>query len=82
MASHARRHLTRCPVGGKRRFRDETEAVEALHRAVAAPARGLANRERTTTRRRECRAYPCRVCQGWHLTSAATAGHRSLAPLT
>ena len=78
MASHARRHLARCPGGGKRRFRDQTEAVEALHRAVA--ARRLANRERTETRRQECRAYPCRACQGWHLTSSETAGYRSLAP--
>lgn len=31
MASHARRNLARCPKGGKRRFRDQSEAVDALH---------------------------------------------------
>lgn len=56
----------RCP-SGKRRFRDHPEAVEALHHSQLIGAEQL--RLVGTTNRRECRAYDCASCRGWHLTS-------------
>lgn len=70
------RHPTRwskniCAVTGKRRFRDHREAVAVLHQAAC--ARKFADESGATSRRRECRAYLCTACQGWHVTSQ---GHR------
>jgi len=52
----------RACVSGKRRLRDHQEAIELLHRCLSAAAGGNAQR-------RECRAYFCETCTGWHLTS-------------
>lgn len=70
MASQHHRNLARCPRGGKRRFRDQLEAVAALHSAQV--ARQYAAASSVATTRHECRAYRCSVCRGWHLTSQAT----------
>jgi hypothetical protein len=56
-----------CPSSSKYRFRDHSEAIQALHRAQN--ARHWAEADGTTTRRSEVRAYRCRDCNGWHLTS-------------
>lgn len=56
-----------CPSSNKYRFRDHSEVVQALHRAQN--ARYWAAVEGSATRRREVRAYRCRDCNGWHLTS-------------
>lgn len=72
MASHQHRKLTRCPEGGKRRFRDQHEAIDALHHAVS--ARHRAEVDGATTGHRECRAYACPSRRGWHLTSRAVWG--------
>lgn len=61
------RSLTRCPITGKRRFRDHEEAVEALQKA-----RNARKRADGPTRRQERRAYECHICRGWHLTSKET----------
>ena len=79
MASHARRNLTRCPEGGKRRFRDQAEAVDALHSAVA--ARRAAILDGLASTRGECRAYLCPSCRGWHLTSRATSASPAVGSL-
>jgi hypothetical protein len=73
MASHTHRNLTRCPQGGKRRFRDHVEAIDALHSAVS--ARQSAAMNGFVSARRECRAYLCPSCRGWHLTSSATSAN-------
>lgn len=57
----------RCPVSGKRRFRDHREAVRALHRV--ANHRKTAREHGQESRRREVRCYRCKECRGWHLTS-------------
>ncbi len=51
-----------CEVCGKRRFRDRSQARDALD---------VARWERAAGRRwrREQRFYRCRFCDGWHLTS-------------
>lgn len=72
-ATTRRRH---CPLHGKRRFRSEAHAIEALTRARFTRrriAREVAQLEYGTIvlHRRECRAYPCSVCGGWHTTSRA-----------
>lgn len=52
---------------GKLRYRDRTQAQDALtvakHRGVTARGYGEA------TSRNERRAYCCPICSGWHLTS-------------
>lgn len=54
-------------VTGKLRYRDRTQAQDAL---TAAKHRGAtARRFGETTTRDECRAYSCPLCSGWHLTS-------------
>lgn len=53
-----------CDLSGKRRYRDQSQARDAL--GVAAWQRATGNR-----RRRECRVYRCPACGGWHLTSVA-----------
>ena len=70
MASHHNPKLARCPKAGKRRFRDQHEAVRALHRAAV--ARQYAAADESETNRHECRAYRCPSCRGWHLTSQPT----------
>lgn len=62
-----KRHLDKCPVSGKIRFRDKREALDALHYAVA--TRRLMETEGQVSRRQECRVYACPSCSGWHLTS-------------
>ena len=56
----------RCDCG-KLRFRDKTEAVDALHR-IQNKAQ-LAMVQYGTTRRPEARSYLCAICSGYHLTS-------------
>ena len=50
-----------CPTG-KHRFHTEHLAQVALVEAVMKHNRGNA-------KRRECRHYHCKQCNGWHLTS-------------
>lgn len=57
----------KCGLGGKRRYRDHSEAIAALH--GVANARYRAELDGVETRRREVRAYECDFCHGWHLTS-------------
>lgn len=64
--SRTHRHLNRCPLGGKVRFRDKREAVVVLHSAVA--SRFLMDAAESC-RRQERRVYECKACRGWHLTS-------------
>jgi len=52
---------------GKVRYRVHKGAVRALHRIEGARQRALD--AGLKTRRYECRAYECRMCIGWHLTS-------------
>ena len=57
----------RCPVAGKRRFRDHREAIDALHSVL-----NLRQRQVESvgfSRRQEKRVYLCHLCTGWHLTS-------------
>jgi hypothetical protein len=63
----ARRHLGRCAVSGKVRFRDKREALEAVH--AACTIRRFAEADGSTTTRQERRTYRCSGCNGWHLTS-------------
>lgn len=49
----------------KRRYASLDEAETVLLRAKIARAFG----RRIASRRREQRAYACRACYGWHLTS-------------
>lgn len=72
MASRSYRKLTRCPRSGKLRYRDQPEAINALHHAVT--ARHRAEVDGVETGHRECRAYACPACRGWHLTSQAVWG--------
>lgn len=62
-------HTTSCKCG-KFRFRDHALAIQALHSAQR--SRKIARELGTTTRRQERRAYPCDLCNGWHLTSRET----------
>lgn len=59
-----KRSLPRCARHAKRRFPDHESAIDALHGAAADRAR-----KGEASRRRECRAYFCTDCRGWHLTS-------------
>jgi hypothetical protein len=65
-------HLGHCPMGGKVRFRDKREAVQALH--FAAARRHLTEADGQACCRQERRAYSCAVCKGWHLTSQERRG--------
>jgi len=60
------RRMTHCPVTGKARFRNQGDAKDALLHAAFARAVTLGSE---ATRREEVRAYWCRHCHGWHLTS-------------
>ncbi len=64
-----RRLQPKCPTTGKRRYRDELAAKLALA-DIDRRRRGTG---RELDRRHETRAYACRACSGWHLTSRATA---------
>lgn len=63
------RTVGRCRTG-KERYRDRVAALLAL-----------AWLDNTDPKRRECRAYRCDLCRGWHLTSqtkrSKTAGRSS-----
>ena len=62
---------------GKLRYRDRTQAQDALTIAKhgAATARALGEE----TSRNECRAYSCSVCGSWHLTSQPLRGVEAVA---
>lgn len=62
-----RPNLQKCPTSGKVRFRDKSEATNALH--AAATSRAYAETDGVSSSRQECRAYSCTGCKGWHLTS-------------
>ena len=53
-------------MSGKLRYRDRKQAQDALTLTKHQGARARGHGE--TTNRREW-AYPCRLCNGWHLTS-------------
>lgn len=63
-------HLSRCPLG-KVRYRDKQEAISTLHRIQLKA--GYEERGQGETKRRECRAYECDCCHGFHLTSKAAS---------
>jgi hypothetical protein len=75
-----RRHEPSGPLGfvgcpsGKRGYPDEAAAVAALH-AIRRRAEPDRNKGRT-----ESAAYPCRLCAGWHLTSAPQTRRHNRAP--
>ncbi len=54
-------------VSGKPRYRDHGEAITALHSTKLAAERAIALTG--STKRKECRAYHCPNCSGWHLSS-------------
>lgn len=54
----------------KRRFRDHSEAIRALHRAAL---RG----PRLNGGKTPVRTYRCPACKGWHLTSQPTRPERN-----
>ena len=56
----------KCP-SGKRRLKDHKHAVNTLHKAKGAGFIELENNG--STKRQECRTYPCGMCKGHHLTS-------------
>ena len=62
-------HLSRCPLG-KVRYRDKREALNTLHRIQVKAC--YEQSDSGQTNRRECRAYECHCCHGFHLTSKAT----------
>lgn len=59
-------NLSRCK-SGKIRYRDKLEAVKFLHRIQHAARNQF--EAAGWTARKECRAYFCPTCQGFHLTS-------------
>ena len=61
-------HDRTCPCG-KVRFKDHDHAVTALH--AAKNRRTTAASTNQQTLRQECRAYKCKECKGFHLTSKA-----------
>lgn len=63
-------HLSRCPRG-KVRYRDKREAISTLHRIQLKASYAKLGESGTT--RRECRAYECDSCHGFHLTSSASS---------
>ncbi len=60
---------TKCPVSGKRRFRDAREAKSAIHNASY--GRQKAAEDGVPCHRYERRCYACDECNAWHLTSWA-----------
>jgi hypothetical protein len=52
----------RATCARKKRFTSQAVAAAEVAHTKARAAAGEA-------RRRECRAYPCLICFGWHLTS-------------
>lgn len=69
-------HLSRCSLG-KVRYRDKQEALKILHNI-----QGKASYEQSETgqtKRRECRAYSCDCCLGFHLTSLVSLPEFKLA---
>lgn len=63
----SRRHLGKCPMTAKVRFRDKREADRAIHSAEN--ARRWCESEGLDCDHRECRSYHCVACKGWHLIS-------------
>lgn len=71
VASSMRRQKSRVtePTCTKKvRYRDKKEALNALHKIQTKIRRPLSEGD-GWTQRRECRAYACEECKGWHLTS-------------
>lgn len=68
-ARRAGRHHVwpRCPVTGKARLGERRDAKLALERAAHVRARAALDGASTKAEVR--RAYRCRYCGGWHLTS-------------
>lgn len=62
-------HLSRCPLG-KVRYRDKQEALNTLHKIQVKAS--YEKSDGGQINRRECRAYECDCCHGFHLTSKAT----------
>jgi hypothetical protein len=65
-AAIKRHRVTKCPMTGKRRYRDSKQAKDAL-RSVR-ERRQLDVQHGRETRRLEVRDYRCPVCLGRHLT--------------
>lgn len=61
------KHLAPCSFTNKHRFRTERAANNALRQAE--DARLVASYFGAETNRQEKRAYHCKACDGWHLTS-------------
>ena len=57
-------------ISGKPRYRDHNEAIAALHSTKLAAVRAVELTGSTT--RRECRAYHCPNCSGFHLSSQSS----------
>jgi hypothetical protein len=60
-----RKTMPRCGVQDKTRFPTERVANKALDRMWRRAVRSGS----MTGTKMPCRAYPCKVCKGWHLTS-------------
>lgn len=56
------RKTTTCPITGKTRFKDQARAQRRLEQIADHPSSGP----------KPVRAYPCRGCSGWHLSSQPT----------
>lgn len=65
MSKTARKAPPRCGVQGKARFPTKRVADRALDRMWK---RAVHHGSKLGTKM-PCRAYPCKVCKGWHLTS-------------
>lgn len=63
-------HLTKCSMG-KVRYRDKQEALNTLHKIQVKAL--YEQSDAGQTKRRECRAYECDCCHGFHLTSKAAS---------
>jgi len=59
-------------VTGKVRYPEKRSATMTLHHFAS--GRALAAAYNAVSRRRECRAYQCGACNGWHLTSRPEPG--------
>ena len=74
-AGRGRHRCPKRPVLGELRLDERTDARLALsdwrRSAAAATALGM------TPGRQECRAYRCRDCNGWHLTSQTARQRRA-----
>jgi hypothetical protein len=74
-----RRHrFPLCPVTGKLRLGERKDARLALKDCQRMRASAAA--DGMTSGRRECRAYRCQHCAGWHLTSQASRHGAAVRP--